>query len=220
MGIGRREFIRLTGLALAGVAPDPLKAVVTTEDVYINKKLGLMFNKPREWGFVALKDFGKIKEDQILNGEWNLQKDEVFESLGEPVCIVTKYPLDLSEYKGVFSPTITVHVTPKSEFEEDEFESFEELMSMSAYGASLFLKDFQIIDGHSPYVVSGSTFYEYDATYSFEHVDLNVPLKVELKVIKVEQSDFYYDFNCHQSIEANQIAGKEFEYFKNSIRLI
>jgi hypothetical protein len=37
MGIGRREFLRLTGLALAGLAVDPLKTVAVNDNAYVNK---------------------------------------------------------------------------------------------------------------------------------------------------------------------------------------
>ena len=59
MGIGRREFLRLTGIALIGTAFDPLKAVVINDNAYVNKKLGILFYKPNNWGFIAVKDFGK-----------------------------------------------------------------------------------------------------------------------------------------------------------------
>ncbi len=48
MGIGRREFLRLTGLALAGLAIDPLKAVAINDNIYVNKKLGILFKKPSD----------------------------------------------------------------------------------------------------------------------------------------------------------------------------
>ena len=34
MGIGRREFLRLTGLALVGLTIDPLKAVAVNNNVH------------------------------------------------------------------------------------------------------------------------------------------------------------------------------------------
>ena len=66
MGIGRRNFLRLIGLALTGLTIDPLQAVITNDDLYINKKLGILFYKPTNWGFLNTKDFGKLKDDQIL----------------------------------------------------------------------------------------------------------------------------------------------------------
>ncbi len=81
MGIGRREFFTLTSLAVAELAVNPLQAVITTDTVYINKKLGILFHKPASWGFVNVKDFGKLKDGQILGNGWDEMKNEVWEDL-------------------------------------------------------------------------------------------------------------------------------------------
>lgn len=220
MGIGRREFLRLSGLALAGLTIDPLKAVAINDDVYVNKKLGILFHKPHDWGFIAIKDFGKLKNEQIIGGGIDKTADEIWKELGDPICVVTKYFQDKPELKGVFSPTITLNITPKKELEDMGCETFEEIIGMSAFGAMKLLKDFKIIQQHSPYLISGCKFYEYDAEYIFEHIELDEPLKVELKVLKAEHNGFYYDFNCHQSKTQSQYAYKEFNEFKKTIKLI
>lgn len=220
MGIGRRNFIKLAALALTGLAIDPLKSVITNNNYYVNKKLGILFKIPEKWGFVKLKDFGKLKEEQILNDFFEPIKEEVHKDLGDPICIATKYYEDLPKYKGVFSPTITLHITHKSELEDIDFENFEELMKASEQGVSMILKDFNVIKRYKPYYISKCKFYEYDAEYLFEHIELEVPIKVNLKVIKAKHNNYYYDFNCHQTKEVNQIANNEFEDFKKSIKLI
>ena len=220
MGIGRGEFLRLTALALAGLAVDPLQAVVTTDEVYVNKKLGILFHKPSLWTYVSVKDFGKLKDAQILGNGWDEYKDEVWQELGEPICVITKYSQSKPQFKGIFSPTITLNITPKKELENFGVDTFEELIGMSAYGVSQLLKDFTIIKSYEPYLISGCKFYEFDAEYTFEHVEMENPVKVELKVLKAEHNDFYYDFNCHQSSAQNQTAYREFEELKKSIQLI
>ncbi len=220
MGIGRRNFLKLSSLALAGLTVDPLQAVVTNNNVYINKALGILFYKPKGWGFINVKDFGELKDKQILGNGWEVSKKEVWEELGNPICVATKYFQDLPEYDGIFSPTITLNITPKSEFDDLVIENFEELIELSASGASQILKDYRILKKYDPYKISGCIFYEYDAEYLFEHVELDKPLKVELKVLKAEHNDFYYDFNCHQSKDAGQTAIQEFELFKKGIKLI
>lgn len=220
MGIGRRQFMKLSSLALVGLSIDPLNAVVVNDDVYVNKKLGILFHKPKNWGFIAVKDFGKLKSEQIIGEGFEDSQEEIWEELGEPICVVTKYYEDKPENKGVFSPTITVNITPKEELEGIGHQNFEELMQLSELGTSMILKDFKVIHKHEPYIISNCKFYEYEAEYLFEHVELNEPLKVELNVLKAEHNGFYYDFNCHQSKAQNQLAGKEFEKFKKSIKLI
>lgn len=220
MGIGRRQLIKLSSLALAGLTVDPLNAVAINDNVYVNKKLGILFHKPKNWGFISVKDFGKIKSEQIIGEGLEDSQEEIWEELGDPICIATKYYEDKPEYKGVFSPTITLNITPKEELEDLGHETFEELMEMSEFGTSMILKDFKVIKKYDPYFISKCKFYEYDAEYLFEHIEINEPLKVELKVLKAEHNGFYYDFNCHQSKAQNQLANIEFEEFKKSIKLI
>jgi len=220
MGIGRKQFMKLSSLALVGLTVDPLNAVAINENVYVNKKLGILFHKPKNWGFIAVKDFGRIKSEQIIGEELEDSQEEIWEELGEPICIATKYYEDKPEFKGIFSPTITLNITPKEELENLGRETFEESMEMSEFGASMILKDFKVIKKYEPYFVSNCKFYEYDAEYLFEHIEINEPLKVELKVLKTQHNGFYYDFNCHQSKAQNQLAKIEFEEFKKSIKLI
>jgi len=220
MGIGRREFIRLTSFALVGLTIDPLKSVIINNNAYVNRKLGILFYKPQDWGFIAVKDFGKIKSEQIIGEGLDITTDEIWNELGDPICIATKFYQDRPENKGVFSPTITLNITPKEELDELGYDTFEELIGMSEYGVSLLLKDFKVIKRYDPYLISNCKFFEYDAEYLFEHVDLDKPLKVELKVIKAEHNGFYYDFNCHQSKAQNQRADEEFAKFKQTIKLI
>ena len=220
MGIGRKEFLRLVSLTLGGLAINPLRAVVTANDVYINKQLGIMFTKPPSWAFVHVKDFGKMKDAQILGNGWDEEKDSVWEELGDPICIVTKYYPETVQNKGIFSPTITLQITPKHELEDLGHESFEELIEMSHFGTRQILKDFNVVKSYEPYFISGCKFYEYDAEYLFEHKDINESLKVELKALTAEHNGFYYDFNCHQSSAQDQTAHEEFELFKKSIKLI
>lgn len=219
MGVGRRKFLKLTGLALTGLAIDPLKAVAVNENAYVNKKLGILFYKPQDWGFIAVKDFGKLKSEQIIGKGLDETTDEIWNELGDPVCVMTKYYENKPEQKGIFSPTITLNITPKSELEDIGYETFEELMDMSHYGTPQILKDFRVTRSYDPYNISDCKFYEFDAEYMFEHVDIAEPLKVELKVLKAEHNGFYYDFNCHQSKAQNQTADNEFDNFKKTIKL-
>lgn len=220
MGVGRLEFLRLMGLALAGLAIDPLKAVVTNDNIYVNKRFGIIFHKPEEWSYIHVSDFGRLMDGQILP-EWiEEDKNEIWQELGSPICISTKYPIDDPRYKGVFSPTITLQVTPKSEMEALGFHSFEEILDQSAEGTTYLLKDFRVLKRYEPQTINGSVLHEFDTEYTFEHEELEVPLKVELKALKAEHNGCYYDFNCHQSRMQNQIAEREFEEFKKSIQLI
>jgi hypothetical protein len=221
MGIGRREFLRLASLALAGLLIDPLKAIAVNENVYVNKKLGILFHIPQDWGFIAVKDFGKLKSEQIIGEGLDESADEIWEELNDPICVATKYSQDKPEYKDVFSPTITLSVNPIEELEDSGYETLEELMEMSGHRRiSELLKELKVVKKYEPFFISNCKFFELDAEYLFEHIDISEPLKVELKVLATEHNGFCYFFNCHQSKTQNQCANKEFENFRETIKLI
>lgn len=220
MGIGRREFIRLTGIALTGLVIDPLKAVAINEDAYVNKKLGILFYKPKGWTFISIKDFGILKDKQILGEGLGLSKEEIWHDSDTPICIATKYDQSNPENKGFVSPIITLNISSEDEFDGLEYENLEDLAELWLEGVSLLLKDFKVIKKYEPQYISNCRFYEYDTEYLFEHVDISKPARVELKILKTEHNGLHYSFHCHQSVEQNQIADKEFEYFKKTIKLI
>lgn len=207
-------------MALAGIAIDPLKAVVVNENVYVNKKLGMLFEKPNSWGFVAMKDFGKLKAEQIIGNGLDITAEEIWEDFEDPVCIATKYYKDTDDNKGIFSPTITLNITHKEELKELKCETFEEFIELMDHGTALILKDFKIIKRYDPYSISGCKFYEFNAEYMFEHIDIKEPLKVELTTLHGEHNGFYYAFNCHQCSAQKQHAENEFEKFKTTIKLV
>src|SRR5690606_2715586 len=144
-----------------------LKSVAINDNAYVNKKLGILFYKPQDWSFIAVKDFGKLKSEQIIGEGLDETTDEIWNELGDPICIATKYHQDDSENKGVFSPTITLNITPKEKLEDLGYETFEELIEMSEYGTSIILKDLRVIKRYDPYLISNCKFYEFDAEYLF-----------------------------------------------------
>lgn len=219
LGVGRREFLRLAGLALAGLVVDPRKAVAVNNNYYVNKKFGIMLEKPESWGFVAVKDYGRLLDEQILSDGFGVSKDDVRDILGEPAFIITKYWQDMPDYKGKFSPTISAFINHKSEL-DFEYDSFEELIDLSGIGTSAILRDFEEIGVEGPLRISGCRSYIRKATYSFEHVDLVAAIKTNLKVVIIEHNDFYYYINMHDSNEVYENAQKEFDRTIKSIRLV
>lgn len=220
MGLGRREFLRLAGLALAGIAIDPLKAVATNKNYYVNKKFGIILEKPNNWDFVAVTDYGRLLNEQILPNEIEISKKEIYEDLGAPAFIITKYWQDTPETKGKFSPTISAFINHKSEL-DFEYESFEELIELSGIGTGTLLKDFRQTGVEGPLTISNCKAYIRKATYSFEHVELNGrSIKTNLKVVIIEHNNFYYYINMHDSDEVNENAQREFDECIKTIRLV
>jgi len=115
MGLGRREFMKLAGMALAGTMIDPLKAIGFNKNYYVNKKFGLILEKPEGWNILSYKDFGKLKSVQLLSEQYEESKDEVWETLTDPVLSIAKYALEDKRYECELSPAIHVWITHKSE---------------------------------------------------------------------------------------------------------
>ena len=205
---------------MAGATVAPNVAVAVNDDYYINKKLGVIFSKPNNWGYVALADYGKLKDQQILSNIHEDDLEDFWETIGGPTCMITKYHQDLSEHKGIFSPTIQFFVNHKSEVDDIQYDSFEEFIQKSRIGTSLFLKDFEVLHDKKPYEVDGCLFYEYDGQYTFEHQELTSPIQVRLNVVIVEHNNFYYYINMHDCPEQNQTAEEEFHFFKRSLKMI
>lgn len=220
MGMGRREFLKNIGAAMLGLEIDPLLATVTADDAYINKKLGILFRKPSEWGFVRVRDFGRLKDMQILGNGWNDFKEELWEDLGDPICIATRFPQDSIQNRGVFSPTVTLNITPKDDLADLGATGFEEVVRLSELGTAMILERFCVLERFAPFELSGCRFHEYRSEYLFHHEDLAAPILAELRTLKTEHRGFYYDFNWHECAAQHQTAEREYREFKKSIRLI
>lgn len=67
MGIGRREFLRLFGTAIAAASANPSAAITIRDDQYINRRLGIAFQKPNGWVFSDVKQMADLKAGQILD---------------------------------------------------------------------------------------------------------------------------------------------------------
>ena len=66
MGIGRREFLQLFGVGIAA-ARNPAAAIAILDDQYINRRLGIAFEKPNGWVFANVKQMADVKAGQVLD---------------------------------------------------------------------------------------------------------------------------------------------------------
>lgn len=145
MGIGRSEFIKLTSLTLAGISINPFQALITHDNLYIHKKLGILFYKPDFWEFIHVMDFGKLKDEQILGNRIDIIKDKIFEDIGYPICLMSKYNPNTKRHIGIFSPTITVNINPEREIAAYGSTKLKHVIKKSEKFLSLIRKDFKVI---------------------------------------------------------------------------
>jgi len=225
MGIGRRRFVKLMGIALAGLTIDPLQAVAVNSNYYVNKKFGFMLIKPEGWDFVSIKDFGKLKADQLLSDEFEPNKDEVWQELGDPTLVIAKYGLDRPEYKDKFSPAITIFINHKDDIkemyeDEDINGDFESIAGMIVYGSSRLFKDYRTIRELESFELSKCNGFDSLWTFTFESLEYKKAWECQTWSIMVEKGDYIYAFNMIDSAEAGEVEEKTFKEFVESIKII
>ena len=221
MGIGRRQFVKLMGIALAGLSVDPLKAVAINSDSYVNKKFGFLLVKPKGWDFVSVKDFGELKADQLLSEEFEPDKNEVWQQLGDPVILIAKYALDKPGYDSKFSPAISVFITHKKEiqeiFEEDENQDLESLVYVTDMATQRIVKDYKSVKEIQPFELSKCDGFDSLWTWTFESIKHKKSLTCQTWSIMIEKGDYLYSFNM---IDSKQVGENEIETFKEFVSTI
>ena len=224
MGIGRRKFIEYIGAALVGLTVNPLKAIAINSDNYVNKKFGILLTKPKNWDFVAIKDFGKLKNDQVLSDEFEPNKGEVWEELGDPILVIAKYGLDKPEYNDKFSPAITVFISNKNDIlefcEDEDIEAdFEEIVRMIDDNSGRIFKDYVTTRPITPYQLSECNGFDSEWTWTFESIEHKKSWCCKTWSIIIEKGDYIYSFNMIDSEEAGEVEKTNFKEFVNTIRI-
>lgn len=224
MGIGRKKFLEFMSAALVGLTINPLKIIAINSDNYVNKKFGIILTKPKNWDFVSIKDFGKLKKDQLLSDEFEPNKEDVWEELGDPVLVIAKYGLDKPKFKDNFSPAITVFINHKSEvielYEDGNVNGdFEEIVGMIAFGSKKLFKDYTTIKAISPYELSECNGFESEWTFTFESIEHKRSWECKTWSIIIEKGEYIYSFNMIDSEQAVEIEKQNFQEFVKSIRI-
>ena len=224
MGIGRRKFFEYISAALVGLTIHPLKAIAINSDNYVNKKFGILLTKPSNWDFVSIKNFGKLKKDQLLSDEFEPNKGEVWEELGDPILVIAKYGLDKPEHNDKFSPAITVFISNKNDIlefckDEDIEADFEEIVRMVDDGSERIFKDYTTLRESTPYNLSETKGFDSEWTWTFESIEHKKSFRCKTWTIIVEKGDFIYSFNMIDSEEAGEVEEKNFKEFVKTIRI-
>ena len=214
MGIGRREFLKFTSLALAGALIDPGQLIFANGDYYVNKELGLGFRKPKVWEFEALSGFPYLDRRQILS---NLDEDEsqalIEDHMDTLVAAMTKY----SDAIGKFGPCITIYrnFVDYKIHKSDMVGMAEEWMQ----DMSLALRDYEYIDLPKNIMVSNCKAMRLKGRYIFEQIRIK-PTLIEDEIIGIEHQDSFYTIHLYDSPHTGEVAHKEFDIFKRSLHLI
>ncbi len=214
MGIGRREFLKIMGVALAGLAVDPLQAIAINEDYYINKKLGIALVKPKGWHFLSIRSFQEMKVDQILPIDDDELEKEIKDAM-DPVLAMTKYP-DIKEYENRFSPAISVYC------ELYEFREGDTIVDLSYRAGEWFknvLTDYTLTSLPKSISVSNCDAVEMNASFIFTHMKLE-PIPLEAKTVMVYQGPILYTIHMFDSKYLSDTTQREFGDFIANFKLV
>lgn len=159
-----------------------------------------------------------------LTEEFEPNKDELWEEMGDPVLVIAKYGTGKKDFDDKFSPAISVFVNHKNEvINEDEdmaLYDFEDIAGMISYASSRILKDYTIKKDITPYPVSNCNAYESKWDWTFESIEHKKKWKCSTWTILVEKGDYIYSFNMTDSEEASELAGDTFRAFVDTIKIV
>lgn len=103
--LSRRDFLKGLAVTAAALSLDPMRGVSAHDNSYINSRLNLSVNKPKDWEFSSIADFSALRERQVLEG---ILADEAHE-LRDP----SNLPVFLFENslfrQGEFVPAICLY---------------------------------------------------------------------------------------------------------------
>jgi hypothetical protein len=188
---------------------------------YINRLLGISFKIPEGWNIVQIDRFDEIKRMQKLQGIYEDFKDEIYNHVGNPLLLCTKYHPDSKDHDGIVTPTINFSVITRTEENKNVslLEYAEQLSTKSEFGYEP-IKNFRITNRGSICEYQKHNFIKYETEYLFEHEELPGGIKVEMDVINVELEDFFLDFSMTHAKEQGEVATKEFDEVINSIKIV
>jgi hypothetical protein len=221
MGIGRREFLRLFGAALATLVRPASPAVALLGDLYINRKLGIAFRKPLGWHFGNVKEMGEVKNGQLLDLEDPGLARDLVQETELPLLSISREPISASS--RTFTPGVNIYLdrfladeTRPPEVADDPLQTTEH----DAEDCAEILKEFRMLSHPVPARVAGCPSAEYTASFLFEHTNLPQPVRVRMRTLLVVQIPAWYTLRMYDS---PYLGGKDaFDYseFVNSIQVV
>jgi len=215
VNIGRRQFLKFLGLATAGIAIEPLAAIVENGNYFVNRKLGFGFNVPKGWEVDAFGDFTSLCGKQcLLNFEEDFSKELVEELSDGLVAVIRKYPDSIGGTR--FNPSVTFYMSPDDVL--DEFDTFESFVESAVDTFELVLTDYEVIEEPKPVVGKNFEALTYKAKFLFEHEDISSIL-IDDETWVIHHNGLIYTIHMYDTPYANDVARNEFKELKNSLHI-
>ncbi len=211
MGIGRREFLRLFGGAIAAAASS--KVVLIDQDLFINRKLGIALHKPPGWSFTSIRQFADMKSGQIINEDLDAVTLEEIGSLADPVVIFNR-PNPTN--KPRFDPGVTVYVEPL------ELEAGLTLICVCANEESFYqdvLLDYHNIVAPKLTTISNCPTIEFTSEFTLEN-EAFPPIAVRSRTIISERKPAIYTLRMFDSPRTGQDESAVFDKLVQGLRYV
>lgn len=193
MGIGRRDFLIAFGSTLAAVAGLPSPAVMLDADLYLNRRLGFAFHKPRGWHFADVAKMGAMQQGQLLSLE-DEEVNRIWKS-ADALPIVTAGAEPLSTSGRYFSPAASVLLDPIDEHEPEPFLVAHEEIGL----VSSMLCGWEATSPVRRLKVSSCAAAEYRARFLFEHVQLAQSTPVRMRTLLIHQDRWRYTLRMYDA---------------------
>jgi hypothetical protein len=203
MGIGRREFLKLFGSALAAMSVSPNQAIAILNDLYVNWKLGIAFQKPSGWHFASVSQMAGLAAGQILNlDDFNLSDEEMETArfLLQPsdfgqLITISKEPFTSSTDR--FGPGIMIELDDVREMVDGPFA--DAAQNDIVYCRTL-LKRFEVLKDPEPCTISGCPAVDYLCTFLFENEKMSTPAQVNMRTLAIYQNPPAYVVRMYDSL--------------------
>jgi hypothetical protein len=218
MGIGRREFLRRFGAGIAAAA-NSTAAIAIADNRYINRRLGIAFEKPPEWVFSDVKQMADVKAGQILDFDDPELSRLIVETIEVPILTISQETISADSDR--FTPGVAVNLdrfTPEEASLPDALSPVESLEFDSEACADIF-KDFRSISPVTPSSISACDAAQYDATFIFEHKKMS-PVPVRMKTLVIDQLTAFYTIRMFDSPHLGGTLVFDYSPFIASIRMV
>lgn len=126
MALDRRRFLELMGLTASAVAAGSIPALWISEDLYVNRRLGLRLKKPPGWEFLNVRELRALRDEQELACVDKRFEAELKEAVGLP--LVSFGPIgrrnDVGPFVHVWLEHISASDRPAVEAHTDTYGRF------------------------------------------------------------------------------------------------
>jgi hypothetical protein len=218
MGIGRREFLRLFNAGIAAAAT-PTAAIAILNNQYINRRLGIAFEKPEGWEFADVKQMADVKAGQVLDLDDVELSRMIVQSAELPILTISKEAISASSDR--FTPGVTIYldrIAPDESSDPDALPPIETL-KLDADLCEAILKDFSVTSQPTATTVSFCDAAQYDASFTFEHDNMK-PTPVRMRTLVVDQSTAFYTLRMYDSPYLGGSMTFDYSSFLASVRMV